>query len=69
MAQYCVNKNGQSNGDHEVHNLATCTVLPNSDNRLALGEHVTCRTAVTKAKEIYSQSNGCATCSPSCHTT
>lgn len=68
MAQYCVNKNSQPNGDHEVHNLGTCTVLPRLENRLALGEHATCHTAVSQAKLTYSQSNGCATCSPSCHT-
>ena len=69
MARYCVNKNSQSNGDHEVHNLSTCTRLPNPENRHALGEHANCQSAVREAKRTYPKSNGCYTCCPSCHTT
>jgi hypothetical protein len=70
MADYCVNKNAQSNGDHEVHNLdANCSYLPDSSNRLALGNHANCTTAVQKAKQTYPQSNGCAYCAAACHTT
>lgn len=69
MANYCVNKNAQSNGDHEVHNLeAGCSFLPDASNRLALGNHANCSTAVQKAKQTYSQSNGCAYCASACHT-
>jgi len=69
MAQYCVNTNAQSNGDHEVHNLgANCSHLPDAVNRLALGNHNNCTTAVSKAKQTYSQSNGCAYCASACHT-
>lgn len=68
MAQYCVNSNAQPTGEHEVHNLATCTVLPNPENRVPLGEHLTCQTAVAAARNIYSNVDGCAVCSPACHT-
>lgn len=68
MAQYCVNRNAQPTGEHEVHNLATCTVLPNPSNRMALGEHATCHTAVATAKLTYPTADGCAVCSPACHT-
>ena len=68
MAQYCVNKNAQSTGEHEVHNLATCSVLPDPSNRLALGEHASCVSAVATAKQVYPNSDGCAICSPACHT-
>jgi hypothetical protein len=67
MKKYYVNKNAQSNRDHEVH-IEDCRYLPNSDNRKYLGEHSNCGSAVTEAKKTYSQSNGCKTCSNSCHT-
>jgi len=65
--RYYVNKNAQSNGDHEVH-VTGCSWMPDSINCISLGEHETCRTAVTKAKEYYSQSNGCYYCCNACHT-
>jgi len=68
MPDYCVNKNAQSNGDHEVHRLDNCNRLPKPENRQDLGYHSSCGTAVTKAKQYYKQSNGCAYCSPDCHT-
>lgn len=69
MARYCVNKNAQPNGDHEVHNLNVGTsCLPEPVNRHDLGEHANCQSAVAAAKRIYAQSNGCAFCTPECHT-
>lgn len=68
MAYYCVNKNAQNNGDHEVHTVG-CDHYPAEINRLSLGDHANCHTAVTKAKLTYSQSNGCYWCSRPCHTT
>ncbi len=68
MAQYCVNSNAQPNGDHEVHNLSTCTRLPLPQNRVPLGEHYGCSTAVAAAKIYYPRANGCAWCSPACNT-
>lgn len=70
MPQYCVNKNAQpGSNDHEVHRLDTCPRLPLPQNREPLGEHTTCHTAVAAAKRKYPDSNGCAICSPACHTT
>ena len=69
MPNFCVNKNSQSNGDHEVHNLTTgCSYMPDPGNRLHLGEHASCRPAVTEAKKTYSQSNGCFYCAKECNT-
>lgn len=68
MKKYYVNTNAQSNGDHEVHDQ-DCKYLPSSLNRKYLGEFSNCKPAVTEAKKIYSQSNGCKTCSEDCHTT
>jgi hypothetical protein len=69
VPNYCVNKNAQSNGDHEVHDLsADCSYLPVPANRQALGNYDTCRGAVQAAKSYYSQVNGCYFCAPACHT-
>ena len=68
MALYYVNKNAQSNGDHEVHKLG-CTYMPSEENRLYLGSFTNCFDAVREAKKIYPKSNGCYYCSIECHTT
>jgi hypothetical protein len=64
---YYVNKNAQTNGDHEVHKL-DCSFLPDSENRILLGDFSNCRDAVTSAKRYYTQCNGCYYCSRECHT-
>lgn len=69
MPYFIVNKNTQANGDHEVHNTTTgCSYMPSSENQISLGEHSTCHGAVTKAKNYYSQVNGCYYCCSACHT-
>jgi hypothetical protein len=67
MKKYYVNKHAQSNGDHEVHNQ-TCPYLPLSQNRQELGTYASCEGAVRRAKETYAKADGCAYCSPACHT-
>ena len=67
MARYYVNKNQQSNGDHEVHTTG-CSWLPDIENRIYLGDLRSCWLAVTEAKKYYSQVNGCYYCSNACHT-
>lgn len=68
MPNYCVNANTQSNGDNEVHET-TCRFVPRPSNQVALGYHASCTGAVSEAKRLgYSRANGCATCSPACHT-
>ena len=68
MAYYYVNKIAQSNGDHEVH-VTGCAFMPGTDNRTYLGDFTTCTPAVEKAKDYYTQVNGCYYCSKPCHTT
>lgn len=65
--RFYVNENAQSNGDHEVHR-ATCSRLPDPDNRLYLGDYSTSQEAVRKAKTYYNQVNGCYYCCPETHT-
>jgi hypothetical protein len=70
MPTYCVNRNAQANGDHEVHDVtANRWCLPAVSNRVDLGYHSDCTGAVRQAKWHYPQANGCANCTPSCHTT
>ena len=69
MPAFCVNKNAQSTGEHEVHNLdAGCQYLPNPSNRQALGLHSDCHGAITAAKKHYSNVDGCWYCARPCHT-
>ncbi len=67
MPRYYVNKNAQTNGDHEVHQTV-CPTPADEMNRLYLGTFTSCYGAVVEAKKHYAQSNGCANCSPACHT-
>lgn len=67
MARYYVNRNAQSNGDHEVHQLG-CSFMPDDDNRIYLGDFNSCGPAVSEAKRHYRQSNGCYYCANACHT-
>lgn len=69
MARYCVNRNSQSNGDHEVHNVDShCAFLPDPKNRQDLGNHQNCSTAVSRAQHFYVKVNGCYHCAGACHT-
>jgi hypothetical protein len=68
MPRYYVNKNAQSNGDHEVHKDVVCPTPADPVHRLYLGEFSVCHAAVKEAKKYFPQSNGCKNCSPECHT-
>lgn len=66
MAKYYVNKNEQETGEHEVHKSG-CSWMPDSDNRIYLGDFTSCHGAVKKAKEYYDDVDGCYYCSNDCH--
>lgn len=68
MDNYYVNKNAQSNGDHEVHK-GSCIWLPDVDNRIYLGYFSNCRDAMREAKKYYSDVDGCYYCCEECHKT
>jgi len=69
MPRFCVNKNAQPTGEHEVHNLdANCGHLPDSQNQHYLGSFPSCKEAVQEAKKTYSNVDGCKHCCPACHT-
>lgn len=67
MPLYYVNKRAQTNGDHEVHS-DSCFYISKIKEKEFLGLFDNCVEAVAKAKLIYSRANGCAFCSPACHT-
>lgn len=67
MARYYVNQNQQSNGDHEVHRDG-CSWIPAQQNRIYLGQFLSCPPAVREARRYYAQMNGCYYCSTPCHT-
>ena len=67
MSKYYVNKNAQSNGDHEVHKEG-CSYMPSSENRIYLGDFSNCNSAVSAGKKHYDQVDGCYYCCRSCHT-
>ena len=64
--RFYVNKNAQSNGDHEVHRQA-CDWLPSENNRIYLGVFATSQEAVRAAKKIYAKADGCKHCCPESH--
>lgn len=71
MPRYIMNKNAQSTGEHEVHNLdAVCRNLPMPINSIDLGSHLYCQGAISYAKSMYPGKiiDGCAFCAPQCHT-
>lgn len=65
--RYYVNKNAQSNWDHEVHTF-TCARLPSEENRIYLWDFESCWPAKQEAKKIYPNADGCAHCCLNCHT-
>ncbi|MDD2208751.1 MAG: hypothetical protein PHU45_05350 [Bacilli bacterium] len=64
--RYYVNKNQQVGGEHEVH-TSDCIFLPELDNRIYLGEYISCQQAVTIAKKYYNEVDGCSYCCNACH--
>ena len=50
MAYYCVNKQAQSNGDHEVLSNG-CAWMPEVPNRQFLGDFSNCQEAVRESKK------------------
>lgn len=71
MPRFIINRNAQSNGDHEVHNASTgCSYMPVPENQIDLGTHATCHGAVAHARQQWPnhRSNGCYYCCNPCHT-
>jgi len=72
MPNYCLNRQAQNTDakEHEVHRLDSLFMcLPNPENRIDLGFHFDCKSAIAKAKALYPYwvIDGCGLCSPECH--
>lgn len=65
MPNYYVSHQSQINGDHEVH-AQNCMYLPR--DLQYLGNFASCDEALSRARELYRQINGCFWCARSCHT-
>lgn len=74
MSKYILNKNKQdspSGENYEVHNEGDCIRLPLNQNRIYLGEFLSCKSAMIKAFELKpewkNRIDGCYWCCSSCH--
>ena len=74
MSKYILNQNKQdseSGENYELHNVDTCSYLPNPENRLGVGYFDNCHDAKARAKERYpsmsSDIDGCYYCCKPCH--
>lgn len=54
------------NYNHEVHKDG-CIRMPSTEKRMYLGIFGRCEDALTAAKRIYPDADGCAICCPRCH--
>jgi len=68
MAEFYVEINAQSNGDHVVHK-SDCAHLPAKEAIQYLGAISNCNSALKKAGQLFRQVSGCAHCSVSYPTT
>lgn len=65
--RFYVNRNAQTNGDHEVHR-ATCSWLPDAANRIYLGDFSSSQAALVEARKYFYRVDGCLFCCPEIHT-
>jgi hypothetical protein len=69
MAEFYVEINAQSNGDHVVH-TADCSLLPSKETMQYLGSISNIKSAVKKASEVLrQQASGCSKCTAAYQTT
>jgi len=65
MDKYYVNRNPQTGGEHEIHK-EDCSYMP--ENPIYLGYFKDCWGALEKAKDYYTDVDGCFWCCEECHT-
>jgi hypothetical protein len=64
--RYCVNRNANPTGEHEVHSYG-CGHMPDPQNQVFLGIFPHCRNAVAEARRRGFNADGCFYCSNECH--
>ena len=65
MPRFVLNREKQSDGVYEVHNVTTpCLFVPETSNQIDLGYHINCGEAITIARYKYPgyKINGCYYC-------
>jgi len=68
MAEFYVEINAQSNGDHVVH-TSDCSLFPSKETVHYLGSISNTKSAVKKATELFRQASGCSYCTAAYQTT
>lgn len=66
MRRYCINRNQQSTGEHEIHEV-NCIYAPHPSNRIDLGWCSSDFEALRKARHYYPDVDGCWHCCPTIH--
>jgi len=66
MYKYCVNRNAQPTGEHEVHKEWCCR-LPEPQNQLYLGYCLNALDALKKARNFFYDVDGCYYCCSEAH--
>ncbi|GAA5037818.1 hypothetical protein GCM10011506_35990 [Marivirga lumbricoides] len=66
MANYWVNKHTNTNphNNHEVHKEG-CQFMPS--DKIYVGDHANCDSALIEARKHYTDVDGCSVCSNECH--
>jgi hypothetical protein len=64
MAEYSLDKDVQHNGHYEVHR-SDCSIILQPENRVYLGEHISCHDAVKQAESLYMKAQGVCIAAPS----
>lgn len=67
MPKYYLNKKTQDDVIQEIHQLK-CKKLPIEEDRIYLGEFMSCMGAIREAKRYYRRVNACYHCSQECYT-
>ena len=65
--RFFVATRAQDNGDYQVHRSG-CRFLPTERRRQYIGSFDNGFHALKEARQLFVQSNGCASCSPEIHT-
>lgn len=66
MYRYCVNRNAQPTGEHEVHKEG-CYRMPEPRNQLYLGYFLNANDAAREARKYFNDVDGCYYCCSEAH--
>ena len=68
MAKYLLDKSETETQTHAVHRAdAKCSLAPPAEYQTELGEFDSCDEAISKARTIFADVDGCPECTPECN--